>query len=412
MMRCEICGRGCKSFKSLGIHISKSHKIKSEEYYLKYINPVKGKCKTCGEYTKFISLKDGYQHHCNSICSNNDLDVKIKKENTSTINYGCKNPMQNKDVVKKVEETCLKNHGVRHPYQNEEIRNKGQETCLKNNGVRHPYQNEEIMKKRNDTCLKNHGVTNPMQSEEIRNKGKETCLKNHGVRYPSQNKEIRNKQTDTCENKFNCKYPSQNKEIAKKIGHSVKLNYTKVLERYPELIRIEKLKEGPNGEILGRCKNSNCKNSKDNDGYFELTSYQIQFRNQGINSLNDGNYFYCCEECKKSCILYGKSADQLNNIFDPYDDLNKASQSELTIWKFEVFVRQLKDNPDHEENFCEKCHSEEDLHCHHELPQKLYPGYALDPINGIILCSKCHYEIGHEKGTECSTGYLANKICK
>jgi len=35
---------------------------------------------------------------------------------------------------------------------------------------------------------------------------------------------------------------------------------------------------------------------------------------------------------------------------------------------------------------------------------------ALDPDNGISLCIECHKYI-HKKGTECSTGQLANKIC-
>ncbi len=61
---------------------------------------------------------------------------------------------------------------------------------------------------------------------------------------------------------------------------------------------------------------------------------------------------------------------------------------------------------------CEICGTTENLHVHHEVPQKIVPGYSLDPENGIILCEKCHYEIGHKKGTECSTGNLANKICK
>ncbi len=63
-------------------------------------------------------------------------------------------------------------------------------------------------------------------------------------------------------------------------------------------------------------------------------------------------------------------------------------------------------------NFCEYCHATENLHVHHEVPQKIVPGYSLDPDNGIIACEDCHYKYGHKTGTECSTGNLANKICK
>jgi hypothetical protein len=190
-----------------------------------------------------------------------------------------------------------------------------------------------------------------------------------------------------------------------------KLTYSLAKERNPFLFHVEEFKEGPNGEILGRCKNSSCKNSKENDGWFEVSRSQIHYRNLGIH-INDTNYFYCCEECKQECPLYHSSASTLNNIIDGKFKNNQASQSELTIWKFEVFVRQLKDNQVHEENFCEICHETENLVGHHILPQKLYPEFALDIDNGIVLCSKCHIKYGHEKGTECSTGYLANKICK
>jgi hypothetical protein len=190
-----------------------------------------------------------------------------------------------------------------------------------------------------------------------------------------------------------------------------KLTYKLTFKRYPELVKIENLIEGPNGEVLGHCKNSNCPNSIENGGRFILTSYQIQYRNQGINNINDSNYLYCCEECKKSCILFGRSSEKLENFLNPSDELSKASPQELSIWRSEVFSQQLKDNEDHQENFCEICHETETLVGHHILPQKLYPEFALDPDNGVILCSECHTKYGHTKGTDCSTGYLANKNC-
>jgi hypothetical protein len=52
------------------------------------------------------------------------------------------------------------------------------------------------------------------------------------------------------------------------------------------------------------------------------------------------------------------------------------------------------------------------VHVHHSRPQKLDPGFVLDPDFGIACCEKCHYKYGHETGSECSTGNLANKVCK
>jgi hypothetical protein len=191
-----------------------------------------------------------------------------------------------------------------------------------------------------------------------------------------------------------------------------KMTFKKLIEFYPELIVIENLKEGPNGEVLGHCKNSKCDKSIDHGNYFELTAHQIQFRYYALDTISDGYYFYCCEECKKECVLYNKSARQLEILLDPDTNPNQATSQELSIWRKEVFTRQLKDNPTHSENFCERCHSTENLVGHHIQPQKLYPEFALDPINGMILCSECHNKYGHEKGTECSTGNLANKPCK
>ena len=84
------------------------------------------------------------------------------------------------------------------------------------------------------------------------------------------------------------------------------------------------------------------------------------------------------------------------------------TRKEKNIFIDEVLRRQKEE---HGYNFCEKCYSTESLHIHHEKPVKTHSHLVLDPDNGIILCEKCHYKIGHKTGTECSTGMLANIIC-
>jgi hypothetical protein len=341
MFKCEICEREFNDILGLAMHITRTHKISPAEYYLRF-NPSRGKCKICGNDTKFISLSQGYRDHCSNKCTMNDP----------------------------------------------ESREKGRLTCMKN-----------------------HGCENPMQSNEIKNKQEETCLKNNGCKNPAQNIDIKNKRLKTNNINFGCDHPMQNKKIAAKNGKVRRLKFSKAKIKYPDVFLVEDLKEGLDGEILARCRNANCKNSKENDGWFEVLAHQVISRNKGIKN-SDFGYFYCCEECKHECILYRKSAKQLENILNPINTDNQASQSDLLVWRNEVFNRQLLENLNHKENFCEKCHSIENLHCHHEMPQKLYPGYSLDPINGVIFCEKCHFELGHTKGTECSTGNLANKICK
>jgi hypothetical protein len=533
MIKCEICEREFMALGNLSGHVTCCHEITKEEYYLKYINPEKGKCKTCGKDTKFKNLKDGYSKFCSIRCSkiypdniikcentclkkwgvknpSQNTEIKNKKKETNLQNSGyenplqnpetreksintcikkfnCKNPSQNKEVKNKKIKTSIKNWNTKHPMQNPDVRERSKQTCLENSGYENPSQNPENKEKRKETCLKNHGVEWPMQSPDVRErskqtnfektgyeyssqnpevkerskqtnfektgygnpmqnpetreksmntclensgyrnpsqnpenkeKKKETCLKNHGVRYPYQNPEIKNKGEETCLKNHGVRYASQNKEISKKQQesklknnngiHPSKLTYQQCLERYPDVVKIEELIEGPNGEIWGHCKNSSCKNSEKNGGYFDVSKY-IRDRNLGINS-HDTNHFYCCEECKHSCPLYGRSAPRLHNLLNENKEI-LYTQEEYNTWKEEVYYRQKVEN-NTEINFCEYCHATENLHVHHEVPQKIVPGYALDPDNGIIACEKCHYEKGHATGTECSTGNLANKICK
>jgi hypothetical protein len=356
-VECKICG---KKFKRLPNHIWQAHKneITIEEYYLKFIGE-KGKCKECGKDTTFTNLSIGYNSFCSNTCLGNNIEVKNKKKETCNKNYNVNNPSQSKEIKVKKKETCIKNHGIDSYSKTEEFKEKYKNTCMKNYNVEYPAQSPEIREKQMTTCIKNHGVGNP----------------------------------------------SQNKEIVKKL----RLTFSKCKERYPLLVKVEELKEGPNGEILAHCKNSNCKNSKENGGYFEPTTWHLNWRNSGINK-GDTAYLYCCEECKKECPLYGRSAIQLHNLINENPEI-PYTQEEYSTWKNEVFHRQkIENNTDI--NFCEYCHATENLHVHHEVPQKIVPGYALDPDNGIIACEKCHYEKGHAIGTECSTGNLANKICK
>jgi len=147
------------------------------------------------------------------------------------------------------------------------------------------------------------------------------------------------------------------------------------------------------------------KRSKEKDGWFTPTSIQLGERIRQLESSNgnDGSNFYCSQECKVECPIYNsRGADPFKNTKLPY------TQEEYNTWNKEVLERQRKRDI---YNFCEMCFSTENLHTHHEKPVKTHPYLALDPDNGIVLCQKCHYKIGHKTGTECSTGNLAKIIC-
>ena len=181
-----------------------------------------------------------------------------------------------------------------------------------------------------------------------------------------------------------------------------KLTIEQIKEKYPTFYKVEDLRYNPNEkEIQVRCKYNKCKNSKEQNGWFTPIYSQLIERIRCIEKDigNDAGFFYCSDKCKKECILFGLRSDPLKDITKPH------TATEINTWRQEVLRRQ-KD--EYGFNFCEMCDSRINLQVHHEKPQKTHPGMTLDPDNGIILCKKCHYKIGHKTGTECSTGNLAN----
>lgn len=167
--------------------------------------------------------------------------------------------------------------------------------------------------------------------------------------------------------------------------------------KYPSFCKIEEIRD--KGKKIGievKCKYCN--------EWFKPTSRQIGNRIKAIEKPMGAieNNFYCSDKCKNQCQIF-------NIRNDPFDsnNLNIPTTYELSIWSDEIFKRQ-KDMYGY--NFCTKCQSIEDLASHHINPKKLEPFSALDIENGVILCRDCHLNIAHS-GT-CSTGSLANKVCK
>jgi len=119
-----------------------------------------------------------------------------------------------------------------------------------------------------------------------------------------------------------------------------------------------------------------------------------------VRALNGGVHgearLYCSEECKHSCSIFGKHSIPNGLIKEPL-----YTSQEYQTWRLNVLKR--------ENYLCEYC-DEKATDVHHSRPQKLEPGFVLDPDFGVACCEKCHYKYGHKN--ECSTGQLANKICK
>jgi len=186
-----------------------------------------------------------------------------------------------------------------------------------------------------------------------------------------------------------------------KISKNKRLTISKIKERYPFFSQIEEMRYNPDKlsekEIQVHCKNHDCENSKENGGWFTPTKIQLYERIRGIEKTgNDGSYFYCSDKCKKECILYGLR-------FDPNKEEKDLPYTSEELQTFNDKVKEL------DKGKCQICGTDKDIHVHHIIPKKLEPFFALDPVNGICLCKKCHYKYGHKD--ECNTWNIANRIC-
>jgi len=180
-----------------------------------------------------------------------------------------------------------------------------------------------------------------------------------------------------------------------------KLTIEKINKKYPLFSKVEEMRYNPDKsieekEIQVHCKNHDCSKSKEKGGWFTPTRIQFNERIRQVENGNGGSYFYCSEECKNICPLYNLHKDPFKNIESLY------TQSEHQTFRNFVLER---DN-----YICQFC-GEKAEHVHHERPQKLEPFFALDPDYAWSCCKKCHYERGHQIGTECDISNLSKRKC-
>jgi len=133
--------------------------------------------------------------------------------------------------------------------------------------------------------------------------------------------------------------------------------------------------------------------------WFVPTTDEVQRRLKYLNEkITSENRFYCSNECKSACSIYGQI--KYPKYFTPKKYLTYTS-SELRVWAEEVLYRG--------KYICAFC-GEKATVAHHIEPKKLEPYKALDPDNGLACCGTCHIRYGHKH--TCSTGSLAHIICK
>lgn len=84
MISCKICQQEFVTFKGLGLHVHRKHKILPQSYYNTYLRKSKeeGQCLGCGAPTKFITLTYGYNRFCclSCFCHNSDFAKRTFKK--------------------------------------------------------------------------------------------------------------------------------------------------------------------------------------------------------------------------------------------------------------------------------------------------------------------------------------------
>jgi hypothetical protein len=129
--------------------------------------------------------------------------------------------------------------------------------------------------------------------------------------------------------------------------------------------------------------------------WFTPTAIQAMNRLQGLET-NDSCKFYCSDDCKNECpifgqILYPKGFKKSYEYSNEVDSNLRKMVLERDNWT------------------CQKCGSEESLHCHHIDPKKQNPMFINDMDSCITLCKECHKFV-HTKIDGCKYHKLRN--CK
>jgi len=335
----------------------------------------------CGKEAKY-QFKNGKR--CCSENSKSCPQVKGKKKEIFMKKHGVDNPSKIKEVQEKRKNTWMQKYGVDHPSKNKEIQEKRKQTFIEKFGVDNPNKNKKVREKTKQTCMKKYGVDHNFKSKKVQEKKKKTLMERYGVVNPLKSKEVQEKIKQICFEKYGSTNYKQSLEAKENL-----------LEKHPFFCQVEEIKI-ENNQFKVHCKNHNCANSKEKGGWFTPTSLEINNRIGALEKRNDGNYFYCSQECKTTCPAYNLRSDPERDTQLPY------TQEQYETFRTNVLTR---DN-----YICQFC-GEPATHVHHERPVKLEPFHAVDPDYGWSCCEKCHYEKGHAKGTACSTGNLAAKVC-
>jgi len=298
---------------------------------------------------------------------------------------------------------CCSQHYTKCPVYANKISNQNKGNTPWNKNLSGCFTDETIEKMRESHLGKKDSKETKEKKRDSATKRKHTMEAKNKIRQARKGFGLKKKTKDKISKKikklwdnndsvFNSdEWKQKNKQINKR-------TIKKIQNRYSLFSKVEEMRYKPGEKkIQVHCKNHKCPNSKEKSGWFTPKGRQIEQRIYAIESLSkDNSYFYCSDECKLECPLY------YSHGTDPFKNENFVyTPREYQQFRDVVLKR--------DEYKCQYC-GEKAEHVHHERPQKLEPFFTLDPDLAWSVCKKCHYEKGHKD--ECSTGVLANVICK
>lgn len=168
-------------------------------------------CKQCGTKQTFNFRK------CNIPTLSLFLCTNCKKERTSLLHYGVKNPAQSQQVKDKMKSTCLNKYGVEYAGASEVHKTKLSETLANKT----PQEKQEISNKVKATKKARYGNENYNNLD----KAKATNIQRYGTEIASQSQEIKDKTKNYFIKTFGCENPGQNDNIKEKIRQTCKIKY-------------------------------------------------------------------------------------------------------------------------------------------------------------------------------------------
>lgn len=162
----------------------------------------------------------------NKVCCNNTNCMKLKRNESNKLKYGCENQFQRKKIKDDIKKQCLEEYGVEYYNQLESTIQKRKDNYFKLHGVINNSQTDEWLNQIKINNLKKYGTEFYFQTEKFKNNLINDNMKKYGVKYYNQTKECREKMKKTNIKKYGFPCAMQNKKIILKIKQTMYKNGT------------------------------------------------------------------------------------------------------------------------------------------------------------------------------------------